>query len=218
MKRNLLFIYTILLFSTSAFCHQQTSFGNEPEAPCKIAIRYQESAILTEKLNKVKSEFETSKNVSLWAYKEAVTTNNYPLVKFYIEETNLLKEKSLVDLVFVAVQNGYIDIVQLFLDNGVDPNGKTKSNFYLIYRAVLFPEIMKLLHQSGAELNPKGYSGTTTLMHAAREGCLESVEYLVENGANVKDKSDDGKTVIDFAKFNEANAEGVLQLLKNQSK
>jgi len=190
--------------------------GKVYPAPCKSAITADDSNELTMKLEKAKEELKAGKSFDYYAYRTAVNDNNLRLVQFYIENTTIVKHEKLADLVLYAVEQGYIDILKTFLDHGVSPNLCSKDSFFLVYRAVLYPELLKELHIRGAVLNPKGYGGTTTIMHAAREGCVESINYLLENGADLNAISRNGKKAIDYAEYNKRNKEEVIKLLKRK--
>jgi ankyrin repeat protein len=78
--------------------------------------------------------------------------------------------------------------------------------------------MLKYLHSVGATLNPRGAKGITILMHAAREGCIESINYLIENGADLNEKSDDGNGINYYVGKNVKNQEEVKALIKSKKK
>lgn len=191
------------------------NIDNSHSAPCKALLNYSPSDVLNQKLEEAKKKFNEQHEFTIYEFRESINDYNLPLVQFYIKEAKLMEQKDFPDLVLSTVEKGYIDLVNLFLDNGLDPNLHDDDDFYLVYRAVLYPDLLKLLHEKGAELNPKGYLGTTTIVHAIREGCIESISYLIKNGADLKQKTNSGKKPIDFLEYNRRNKKEVKEYLKS---
>ena len=50
-------------------------------------------------------------------------------------------------------------------------------------------------------------------MNASYNGHLEIVKFLIENGADINIKNNDGKTALDFAEENDYK--NIIELLKN---
>jgi Ankyrin repeat len=125
-------------------------------------------------------------------------------------------EKLLVE----ASDYGCYDIVKYLLDNNVSPNAYDHSveqqdfKFYAIYRAVKYPEIFFLLTDKGADINIQGYRNTTTIIHAAREGCIEVLQYLLDKGISPYEKQGDMTAYEMAKKYNQKNKKEVVQLLE----
>ena len=75
-------------------------------------------------------------------------------------------------------------------------------------------DTVKKLIELGADVNEKS-NGMTPAMYAAKYNRTDILEFLVKNGAELKKKSDNGWTAMDYAK--RSNAKDVLVYLKNLS-
>ena len=60
-------------------------------------------------------------------------------------------------------------------------------------------EMVKLLLETGAEINALDDSGETALIDASKQGNLKIVEYLIEQKADLNVKNSDGLTALHFA-------------------
>lgn len=81
------------------------------------------------------------------------------------------------------------------------PNNK---GFYPIHIASYHnhPEIVRLLAESGANLEQKDANGYTALHWAAKAGTLEVVKLLLDKKVNIKSKGEYGRTPLHMAVFN----------------
>ncbi|MGV8813453.1 MAG: ankyrin repeat domain-containing protein [Gelidibacter sp.] len=75
-------------------------------------------------------------------------------------------------------------------------------------------DTVKKLIELGADVNEKS-NGMTPAMYAAKYNRTDILEFLVKNGAELKKKSDNGWTAMDYAK--RSNAKDALAYLKNLS-
>ncbi|MGC1633692.1 MAG: ankyrin repeat domain-containing protein [Gelidibacter sp.] len=75
-------------------------------------------------------------------------------------------------------------------------------------------DTVKKLIELGADVNERS-NGMTPAMYAAKYNRTDILEFLVKNGAELKKKSDNGWTAMDYAK--RSNAKDVLVYLKNLS-
>lgn len=112
---------------------------------------------------------------------------------------------------FIAAQNGNIDLVRALLDKNADV--KLTNNMGM---TALFPaaeggrtEIARLLVDKGIDVNTKTNIGWTALMAAVNNGRKDSTRLLIEHGADVNAKTNDEKTVLSFAKRSE-----IIEMLK----
>ncbi len=93
------------------------------------------------------------------------------------------------------------------------------------------PEIIRQLKDAGADLESADFAGMTPLMWAANQmitvkDTTSNVRFLVDEGANVKAKSRDGLTALDYAEKHGSNQKiieilreaGGVSLAKNESK
>ncbi len=56
-------------------------------------------------------------------------------------------------------------------------------------------------------------------MYASEKGCIASINYLLENGADLNHKSEEGLSAIEYAKKeNKKNPKEVIKLLKSKMK
>ena len=100
---------------------------------------------------------------------------------------------------FIAAQDGHLDIAQELIKAGADPDkAKTASiaaGVTPLYTAAQqgHLEIVKELIKAGADPDKARYDGTTPLYMAAQQGHLEIVQALIEAGAEIdKLRTNDG--------------------------
>ena len=121
-----------------------------------------------------------------------------------------------------AVYNKDIDKINILLDSGIDVNITTKEYpstvLFIACSFKDFDDIVSYLISKGADINIKGKDGKTPLMLAASNS-LESTKILLEHGANVKAKADDGMTAFLQCTFgvisNKVTTDVMDLLLKN---
>ena len=123
-------------------------------------------------------------------------------------------------ILYHAASNGYVDIVQLLLEQGVDINlfsGDRRLNIagtalcVAAYNDHL--DVVRFLVEQGADMEKPDSNLWTPLSYASCYGHLEVARYLLEQGAN-RDKSDlNGFTPLHFAISNEYS-EGCLDVVK----
>ena len=146
------------------------------------------------------------------------TPLSWALNPFSIEEARLLIEKG-ADVkarddfgqtpLHQVAGRGTISVAQLLLDHGADINAVDINGWVPLTNACWAgPEIVKFLILNGAEVNPPEYKDTTTncfvapttpLHLAARDGELEIVKILVENGARINIRNREGETPLYLA-------------------
>lgn len=117
-----------------------------------------------------------------------------------------------------ACQNGYLDIVKLFLSNEkVDPNLKHKFDMTALHWACQkgFPEIVQLLIDTGkVDVNSRDDENWTPL-HWAIQNCHDDVLNVLLNtkGIEINVRQKDEMTPLHFAASN-GNIDGLKALLK----
>ncbi|KAK3727511.1 hypothetical protein QZH41_018374 [Actinostola sp. cb2023] len=128
----------------------------------------------------------------------------------------------------VAAQKGYVDIAQTLLDNKADvhfqnSSGKTAlvmacfSGWTPLMRVAATSgnaNVAKILIHHGANVNSMDRDRKTVLMNAALIGSEPLVKLLVKRGASINQKSDHGRTALDFARTFEH--EHVVKFLQEQ--
>ena len=112
---------------------------------------------------------------------------------------------------FIAVKEGDIDAVKVFIKHRFDVNVK---DLQWGSTALMFAsqkgkfDIVKLLVKNSAYINVKSNHGSTALMFAVKSNKYETVKILVESGADVNIKDDENISPI-MATQND----GILKLL-----
>jgi ankyrin repeat protein len=118
----------------------------------------------------------------------------------YSEEDEFTFGSTLID----AVDKNNIDLVQLALQQGTDPNQVGKFDTTALHRAALNGniDIVNLLVISGADINFQDYGGATPLSIAARTGQVTVTKELVKNGADMNSQDAQGYTPLHRAVAN----------------
>ena len=95
-----------------------------------------------------------------------------------------------------AIEIGNLQIVEYLIRAGADIYfGVNDFLLNVAVRKIRF-DIVKLLIDSGVDINLKGEGGQTALMDAACSSSIEIVHLLVEHGANADDIRDDGMSAL----------------------
>ena len=105
----------------------------------------------------------------------------------------------------LAVINGHVATVSALLKAGADVNAKAKYGITALMFAARYcgsPEVINMLIDAGADDAVTDY-GETALMLAAEKNTPEVVEALINAGAYVKARDNEGKTVLDYANDND---------------
>src|SRR5678816_703109 len=142
-----------------------------------------------------------------------------------VEAANLDGETALM----LAIKTGELPIVQMLINAGANVNTieKEHNETPLMYAAAADKnagEMVKLLLAKGADVKPRTLSydwpthfsdeprvqyhpfgGLTALLYAARDGCYDCVEALIEKGADVNVPTPEGVTPLMIALDNDNN-------------
>jgi tetratricopeptide (TPR) repeat protein len=147
-------------------------------------------------------------NSSLW---KAIAENNYGMVKDIINagaDINCISDTSGYTPFFHSVRNGLYDLTKLFISLGCDVNELFVDNnsFFrspveeqsAIVIATLHNnyQIIKLIIDSGGDVNHANSEGVTALIVASTKGYNDILEYLLMNGANVNHKNKYNETAL----------------------
>jgi len=107
---------------------------------------------------------------------------------------------------FIAADDGNIELVKKLLSQGVPVNAKIEPNG----ETALFvaanrrnKEVVEVLISEGADVNAKTTAGRFTPLHEVRS--KEIAELLIDNGADVNATNDNGDTPLDSAIKNKRN-------------
>ena len=148
--------------------HSKTSKSNDLEKQLF-------SAVEKEDLTKVKEIISQKPNVN-WA--------NPDMARF----TSLIK----------ASYNGNVEIAQILLENGADPNKTTIRNETALYWATLKrkPHIADLLVKHRADVNIADEHGETPLHLACLYGMKETAQIFIKNGADINKENNLRRTAL----------------------
>ncbi|XP_062979899.1 ankyrin repeat and SOCS box protein 3 [Elgaria multicarinata webbii] len=103
---------------------------------------------------------------------------------------------------FLAVENGHIDVIKLLLQHGANINGPhCWSEWNSLHQAAYqgYPEILKLLLDNGADIESLDDFRVTPLFIAVQYGKVECVRVLLSYGANVNCQAKDQATPLFIA-------------------
>ena len=110
-----------------------------------------------------------------------------------------------------AAERGSVNIAKLLLDAGASPHG---NNIRPMHSAIISHrvDIVRLLLDSGLDVNDRDSKGYTSLHYAANRGKVEIVNILMERGADVNAVNDYGETPLHCA-ASWQDQPGVIRLL-----
>ncbi|XP_072387018.1 uncharacterized protein [Diabrotica undecimpunctata] len=105
---------------------------------------------------------------------------------------------------YFAVEMGHLKIVKYFISIGVDVNFGTNEEYTLLHAACNCMhdqiKIVKFLIENGADVNKKTLSkGVTPLYCAINRTCPDIAEFLILNGADLKEVEYNGKSALSIA-------------------
>jgi len=128
----------------------------------------------------------------------AVRMMRIDTVQVLLQRGVAIDERALID----AVDGGNADLVALLARHGADLAAPLRNGETLLFRASRQPGargVWELLLAHGVDVNARS-RGRTVLMIAARWGSDESVDFLLENGADPTLQDDGGRTALDYAR------------------
>ncbi|HSK70508.1 MAG TPA: ankyrin repeat domain-containing protein [Pyrinomonadaceae bacterium] len=115
---------------------------------------------------------------------------------------------------FLAIENGNVEIAEILLSFGAKVNARDKSKQTPLMQ--LFDdtpaELARLLIRYGAKINVTDEDGNTPLILAAEDASAEILQILIDYGADVNAKNKEGQTALLRAAF-EDNLEKVKVLV-----
>lgn len=108
------------------------------------------------------------------------------------------------NLLYIAADNGRIELVQFLLAKGADPDSRTDYGDTPLFPAVFNGhfKIVKLLLDNGANVNTQTYCGETPLHWAVSVNNKEMTELLLSRGAGVDSKD---KNKISMGVYSDSN-------------
>ena len=142
-------------------------------------------------------------NISFY---ESASINRIDLVAKHLHQSpNLIEEFSSDGFtgLGLAAYFGNEDVTRYFLLNGSDPNIPSQNgyNVFPIHSAIANNHIIivKMLLESGANVNVKQMAAVTPLHSAAKNGNIELIILLLEAGADITVEMEGGKIPADLA-------------------
>lgn len=104
-----------------------------------------------------------------------------------------------------AARDGHIEVTRYLLEQGADANRRSKANALFLTPMHLAglsgkAEMVKLLAEAGANLDPLGREDATPLMWALSEGKMKVAMQLIELGADPHIKNKNGFSAADYAR------------------
>jgi ankyrin repeat protein len=114
----------------------------------------------------------------------------------------------------MAACNGHVELVELLLRHGADPNASEHPGGSALLVAVrekknnlpTKPAVVRALLRGGAAPDRRGLDGCSALHTAAEQGYAEVVELLAERGASLLLRDDDGRSALTLAADNQRDA------------
>ena len=96
----------------------------------------------------------------------------------------------------------YLEIVKYLIENGADVNIKNNKNETALIKVII--SCIKTFEENKDDMTKK---------HAALNRCFKIVKCLIENGADVNIKNNEGKTALDLAEEN--GYKEIVEILKS---
>ena len=106
-----------------------------------------------------------------------------------------------VTAIGIACINNNINIAKKLIDLGVDTNiadDEGNTPFHIAIEGNAGVDLLNLLYVNNAKIDIQNIYGQTPLMIALEKGNVEVVKFLVDLGADLNLRDDDGKTALDL--------------------
>lgn len=115
---------------------------------------------------------------------------------------------------FIAVENGNLEMAELLLNFGAKANARDTERQTPLMKLDddASPQMIELLLRYGAKIDARDESGNTPLIMAAESAKAEVIQALINAGAVINDKNLEGTTALMNAAY-EDNLENVRALL-----
>ena len=110
------------------------------------------------------------------------------------------------------------DMARSLIQFGADVNKKGSDDKTPLWLSVKDKELLQLLIKKGAKINELGMLGESPLHYSASSGEVEIMKYLLEHGADVNQKTNEGEcTPLHYATGNISRIEDTVSLLLDYS-
>lgn len=138
----------------------------------------------------------------------------------YGAELKVRNEEEATNLWQAAADGGRIEIAEILLSSGFQPNSPDLRGHTPLFRAAIcgHSEMIEMLVSNGADINALDRSSRTALFQASLFGHVSVVEVLIAHGAKVDARDREGCTALCFiskAEVKHPNLEVVKSLLAN---
>ncbi|MBO4675878.1 MAG: ankyrin repeat domain-containing protein [Elusimicrobiaceae bacterium] len=131
-------------------------------------------------------------------------------------------EQNKMSSLLFAADNGNVQLAYMLIKAGASVYLADSRGFTPLHRACLMghPNVAQLLLQAGVDINVvSSLSQTTSLMVAAYAGQVDTVQFLLQKGADPYLQDRNGGTALDYAReSNSPNKEKIIALLQQAQK
>uniref|UniRef100_T2M9X0 Ankyrin repeat and LEM domain-containing protein 1 n=1 Tax=Hydra vulgaris TaxID=6087 RepID=T2M9X0_HYDVU len=127
-------------------------------------------------------------------------------------------DAELLEELILATASRNISKVEELMQIGIDPCSPTREGICPIHTAVVLespsgPEIVARMLKYGADPNTKTSTGLSPLHIAAMWGRVDTINVLLDNGADIADKDDSDMSALDYAEVADENKYACIDAL-----
>jgi ankyrin repeat protein len=139
---------------------------------------------------------------------QAAATGQADIAQYLLEQGADVNSRMINDIspLFIAVESQHPDVLKVLLSKGAQYSGRE------IQLAIVNDDLdmLKLLVTTPELANLRGRKDTTLLHSAAMSGKPAIAQYLIDQGAKVDAKTDDGETPLDMATRNKEHLSDLI--------